>query len=69
MMELFIINDGNGTIEIDVNDSRIHLFENERQPGANGAGNTGIFKSSGGYIAFVSCCIAMVPTVGRVQGL
>jgi glycosyltransferase involved in cell wall biosynthesis len=51
--ELFIINDGNGALEIDVNDSRIHLFENARQSGANGARNTGIFKTNGKYIAFL----------------
>tara|TARA_B100001123_G_C15166809_1_gene969713 strand:+ start:44 stop:802 length:759 start_codon:yes stop_codon:yes gene_type:complete len=51
--ELFIINDSDKKLEIDIQDPRVQSCNNKNKPGANGARNTGIKLAKGEFIAFL----------------
>ncbi len=52
--ELIIVNDNKiNPIELNIETPKIHIYENGKTSGANGARNTGIEKSNGEYIAFL----------------
>ncbi len=57
-LEILVVNDNSEEDGIhhiikEIDDSRIHYYENQRTKGANGARNTGILSSKGNLIAFL----------------